>query len=187
MTRHVSATAIKRLDQVPDGPAILLGGLAEQAGLTMNAQSASHDGFRYAVRDGRLLLVGESPRGIYIGAHALLRQLGCGWYVPGKVGEVVPTKSTVTLPDDLDHTETSTAMHRKLYYGGSDNRPSAWNRRINGDYLAGSWFHGYHLMIHDEAFDEHPEWFAMNAKGERPPRDSSARRIPKSSALAPST
>jgi len=85
---------------VPAGPAILLDALAEQAGLTMNKTSRAKDGFRYAVRRGRLLIVAESPRGIYLGASRFLETLGCGWYVPGRIGEVIPHRTTVVVPDD---------------------------------------------------------------------------------------
>ncbi|MCH5375562.1 MAG: DUF4838 domain-containing protein, partial [Planctomycetes bacterium] len=155
-------------------PAILVGQLAEQAGLKMDRRSRANDGFRYKVDANRLMLVGESPRGVFIGANRLLQQLGANWYVPGEVGEVIPKKRTVAVPDDLEHSAVSDSIHRRIWYGGGGSRGKSaratdlWLRRHNGDLLRGSWRHAYSALVPKKAFEEHPEWFSYDAnRGER--------------------
>ncbi|MFW6060024.1 MAG: DUF4838 domain-containing protein [Phycisphaeraceae bacterium] len=168
---EVSVRAVEASAQVEDGPAVLIGALAERAGLAMNATSISRDGFRYKVDGERVLLIGESPRGVYLGAHDLLERFGAGWYTPGEIGEVIPRKSDLALPDDLDHTETSTAMHRRFWYGGGGTKDydRQWLLRLNGDLTAGGWSHAYARLIDHDQFENHPEWFGM-VDGKRRPR-----------------
>lgn len=142
-------------DIAGDRPAILLGTLAEQAGLRMEKTSPAQDGFRYAVRGNWLLIVGESDRGVYHGVYAFLESLGCGWYVPGPMGEVIPRQATLTLPADLDHSEISDALHRS-YWGDGD-----WARKNKGLVNVGNWRHAWRLLVPQSLFETQPELFAI--------------------------
>ena len=69
-------------------------------------------------------------RGVYHGVMDVLETLGCGWYTPGSVGEVVPRRPTLTVPDDLDHSEVSDSVNRRLWYGGMGNRVTGGERPL---------------------------------------------------------
>jgi hypothetical protein len=69
---------------------LVLGALARDLGVRMEARSPSRDGFRYQAIPPLVLIVGESDRGVFYGVCAFLESLGCGWYTPGEVGEVIP-------------------------------------------------------------------------------------------------
>lgn len=158
--------AVKTTAEPPAAPAILLDALAARAGLKMEKSSRAGDGYRYAVRDGRLLMVAESPRGVFLGVHHLLESLGCGWFAPGPVGEVIPSVPAVTVPDDLDRTVLSNSISRRYWYGGKGHageRTRLWLRRLNGDLSTGSWNHAYAGLINREkVLPEHPEYFSLN-------------------------
>ena len=146
-----------------NAPAIVLGSLAAELGLKVAQASPAKDGFRYKASGKRLLIVGESPAGVYHGVYDLLERLGCGWYTPGPVGEVIPKRATVTLADDLDHAEASDSVHRE-YWG--DGR---WALKNKGHLRIGSWRHAWGHLVPKSLFATRPELFALN-NGERRPR-----------------
>ena len=155
---------------VAAGPGIVLGALAEEMGIRMEKHSRARDGFRYMVQGNKLLIVGESPSGIYTGSVRFLEGLGCGWYVPGDVGEVIPRQTTVIVADHLDVTSVSDSINRRFWYGGKNgNGPAtdAWLRRTNGgNYQSGSWNHAYGGLIPPEVMKQHPEYGSLN-RGQR--------------------
>lgn len=153
----------------PKAPGIALDAVAVDLGLKMDQTSRARDGFRFAVRGPRLLIVAESPRGVYIAVSRLLETLGCGWYAPGDVGEVIPTLRTLSLPDALDRAEVSNSINRRFWYGGKNGAGAptqAWLRRINGDFQCGSWSHAYAHLIPKDVLKEHPEYGSLN-RGKR--------------------
>lgn len=155
-----------------DVPGIVLGSLAEAAGVKTEEVSRARDGFRYKVAGHQLLIVGESPSGVYTGAIRWLESLGCGWYVPGDVGEVIPRKTTVAVDDATDAAGLSDSIHRRFWYGGQ-SQPSpesptgVWLQRNNGGgIMRGGWGHAYGGLIPKEVKDQHPEYGSLN-RGQR--------------------
>ncbi len=156
---------------VPSGSGVIaLGKLADELGLAMNRHSAARDGFRYKVDHARLLLVGETPQGVLHGAYDLLERLGCGWFAPGTIGEVVPSIRKATLPDSLDYTGLSDSVNRRFWYGGKGNPDKStqqWITRNKAEFNQGSWNHSWHgLVSSKEHFAAHPEYFSLN-RGKR--------------------
>lgn len=151
-------------------PAIVLGDVGENLGVKMNRQSRAGDGCRYKVQGKLLCIVGESPSGVYTGAMRFLESLGCGWYVPGPVGEVIPARTTVTVPDNTDRTDVSNSINRRFWYGGKNGigpETTAWVRRLNGgNYQSGSWNHAYGGLISGDVLKAHPEYGSLN-RGQR--------------------
>jgi len=149
----VAAGSTKEIDAA--APAIVLGALAEKLGLKMQTKSPARDGFRYKVIGKRVLIVGESPAGVYHGVYDFLESLGCGWYAPGPVGEVIPKRPTVTVPDDLDHSEISDSIHRE-YWGDS-----VWALKNKGYRGIGSWRHAWGHLVPRSLFADKPGLFAV--------------------------
>jgi hypothetical protein len=151
-------------------PGIVLGELAEELGLTVARSSRSQDGFRYRVAGKQLLVAGESPRGIGYAVFDFLETLGCGWYTPGELGEVVPRRRTIIVPDALDRAETSDSISRRFWYGGKGQAEQDWLVRNKAEHSTGSWSHAWRgLVPPDVYFEEHPEYFSLN-RGERTPK-----------------
>jgi len=55
------------------------------------------DGFDLAVTTNRITIHGHTPRGALHGVYQLLEDLGCRWYYPGSLGEVVPAVPALGL------------------------------------------------------------------------------------------
>lgn len=144
-------------------PGLVLGTLAHDLGVAMETNSPSRDGFRYKTLPPLVLIAGESDRGVFHGLCAFLESLGCGWYTPGEVGEVIPNRSRVTVRSDLDVTETSPALHRE-YWGYGE-----WAVKNKGLASAGNFRHAWGNLLPKELFAEKPELFAL-FRGKRSPR-----------------
>ncbi|NUN92415.1 MAG: DUF4838 domain-containing protein [Verrucomicrobiae bacterium] len=167
---------VEKASAPPSGPCVVLGALAHRMGLKIEKVSRAKDGFRYAARGDALLLVGESPAGVYTGAIRFLESLGCGWYTPGDVGEVIPKRPTIAIPDGTEAAEASNSINRRFWYGGGGGQggggrgaplTKAWLRRMNGaNYESGSWSHAYGNLISKETLKEHPEYGSL-VRGKR--------------------
>lgn len=136
-------------------PAIVLGALAEEMGLKMEQSSLARDGFRFAAKGNNLLIVGEGDRGVYHGVCSFLETLGCGWFVPGPLGEVIPKNASVTVPDSLDHSEISDSIHRE-FWGDND-----WALKNKGSLRVGNWRHAWASLVPKSLFATKPEVFAL--------------------------
>ena len=154
-------------------PAIVLGPLAAKQGLPVKAKSRAKDGFRIAEKNGVLAIAGESAQGVYHGVFDLLETWGCGWYVPGDVGEVIPRSATLTIPDGYDHAEVSDSINRRLWYGGGGNRAAGgesglapWRHRNKGYIECGSWNHAWGGLVPQSLFETKPELFGVK-RGQR--------------------
>ncbi len=153
---------------VPEEPVpVLLGELAERAGLTVAGQSLSREGFRLRVEDGRVLIAGESPRAVLYGAFALLERLGFRLFFDHPLGEVVPRASTVRLPA-LDVEQRPAFCTRKIW-GSRWARESRWKlwNRVGGLRLETG--HAWsRLLPPKQYFDTHPEYYPL-VDGRRAP------------------
>ena len=130
---------------------------------------------------GRNIIIGGNNDGPYKGtlyaAYALLERLGCRWYFPGDWGEVVPEKKTITVPE-LDVVSRPDFPVRSIGLSGwvpisSDERQlyRAWEEKVGFNYdrfypTVGDGFLAY-LVPPNDYFKTHPEYFAMNERGER--------------------
>ncbi len=125
--------------------------------------AASESGFVILVRPNEIRLAGTSPRATAYAVYHLLEQLGCRWFMPGEIGQVVPGMPTVQLEEqelvelpDFEgrhmQGEEQWSLHNKL--GGPHFPPShSWNR----------W------LPPKEHFEEHPQFYSL-INGERQPR-----------------
>lgn len=98
------------------------------------------DGFDLAVAADRISVQGHTTRGALYGVYQLLEDMGCRWYYPGSLGEVVPAASTLsvspkTTSQNASFRECSVMLAYPCYYdhfhlfpqvGGQSDR-----RRVN--------------------------------------------------------
>jgi hypothetical protein len=124
------------------GPAIVLGQLAVKLGAQPTRTTESGEGYRLLTQGERLLIGGQTDQATLCGVYDLLRELGCDWVMPGKLGEVIPRRATVALPT-LDRASAPAFLMRNLWYRGYPQprlpeegaRYAEWQRR----HLGGAW------------------------------------------------
>lgn len=144
--------------------------------LAISSDKLEQDGFYIKTNGRKLYIMGGNSYGTLYGVYELLEKyLGCRKYTP--TVEVVPQRTTVTLPVDIDDWQVPAITSRNmLYVCANDNAffdwlrltqtPTSWVDR--GKW--GLWVHTFGTLVPPEKyFNRHPEYFAMNEKGERVP------------------
>lgn len=109
-------------------------------------------------------------RGTLNAVYAFLRDLGVRWYMPGELGEIVPTAETIALPD-VSRTVTPEyeirSVSRPLLMS-PDIDDTMWYFRIGANHQYAVLHHGQrHLTEHPEQRIKNPEYYGMLANGER--------------------
>ena len=176
-------------------PGIYLGESRAAKRLRITASDLDPDGFRIATpEDAVMVLIGRDHHGPWLpGRHGimsrcttpdgkfgaygetgtlyavyhLLREIGCRWFVPGEVGEVVPTQSTIRFRD-YSVTDAPHSSYRNWYAFSWDRDPEAaqWFRRAG---FGGEYYVNLNHSFTDWAgkyAETHPEYFAT-VRGKR--------------------
>ena len=119
---------------------------------------------------------GLDERGSFNAVCGYLRKLGARWYLPGELGEVLPSMKTLPLPQ-IDETVQPDFPLRQFNFRFSTAGPetSMWVMRLglrNDERLQIA--HGISTMTnHQAVFDAHPDWFAIyGGKTDFKPGDS---------------
>ena len=119
---------------------------------------------------------GLDERGSFNAVSGYLRQLGARWYLPGDLGEVLPSMKTIPLPQ-IDETVQPDFPLRQFNFRFSTAGPetSMWVMRLglrNDERLQIA--HGIATMTNNQGvFDKHPDWFAIyGGKPDFKPGDS---------------
>ena len=156
------------------GPAIVLGDPAVKLGATPQKTVESGEGFRLLTKGDQLLIGGQSEAAVLFGAYEVLEKLGCDWVLPGEIGEIVPQKKTVAVPN-LDESQAPDFLQRRLWYRGYNQprlpeekeRFTRWlSRQKGGDYAlpaANAAGHIWDQFIerHKDEFDKDPTMYAL--------------------------
>jgi len=134
-------------------------------------EELGEEGFVLHSDGTNLFLIGQRPAGVQHAVTSFLQSLGCRWFFPGKVWEVVPQRRTISGAWD-QRSRPVFAMQRKIWYGFGTYRPCAeefedWQRhnRLGGP-IAVSIGHSSHGLDFKADFAAHPDWFAL-VKGQR--------------------
>jgi len=107
---------------------------------------------------------GLDERGSFNAVCGYLRKLGMRWYLPGELGEVLPTVNSIPLPD-IDEIVTPDFPLRQFNFRFSTSgyETSMWAMRLgirNDSSIQVA--HGMSGMTNnEEVFAAHPEWFAI--------------------------
>ena len=98
------------------------------------------DGFVLRADAGVVALAGVNPSGTLYAAYELLERLGCRWYWPGELGQVVPRRTTLALAA-FETVQVPSLEDRQIYISGEKPSKSpthnkdvsaettAWQRR----------------------------------------------------------
>jgi len=97
-------------------PAVVLGRLAAKLGAEPK-KTDWQEGYRILTKDGRLLIAGERTEAVPYGIYGFLRELGCDWLLPGKLGEVIPQRPALDVPE-MDLASAPDFGLRWMWIGG---------------------------------------------------------------------
>jgi hypothetical protein len=129
--------AVRRVegDQLPAGPAILLGSeLARKAGLGAELDKLDPDGLICRVQGDKLVLTGRRARGTLYAAYEFLESLGCRWVMPGPFGELYPSAKTVTTSINTTQNPSHAQRYYWCTYGNGKEYPQ-WTLRNKGNFV----------------------------------------------------
>jgi len=98
---------------------IYIGSLAEKAFGAPGKKSPYKQGWRMVVSPKGLGFIGESDEAASYAVYELLDRLGCRWFIPGKMSEVVPSMKTIAVPP-VDVSDVPTTISRITPYVDND-------------------------------------------------------------------
>jgi hypothetical protein len=130
---------------------ILIGELAAERFGKPRKAYPYQQGFRLVVSDQGVGLAGESDLATSYAIYTLLDQLGCRWYMPSPLGEVLPATKTVALKKQ-DLSSGPYTVYRGLWYCDSE---FARRNRLGGMELAAG--HALEFTVPKELRQQHPE------------------------------
>jgi len=139
---------------------------------TRKLRELNIEGFIIRVRNGQAWLVGRSELALQHGIYWLLEKWGCRWLFPGKAGEVIPKKPTLTVTKAMETDQQPRFLMRNLWYNYGGWLPEEvqedfrlWNRHNRMEYsLTGYIGHAYNSIVSkgdEKLFEEHPEYFRL--------------------------
>lgn len=154
-----------------NGNLILVGASRYTEGAT-GKDGVKEDSFIIKTTSAGLYLLGNDAMmqdqekcGTANAVHAFLSDyLNVKWYMPGKLGEVVPEKDTVEIP----HIDKNEALYR--LYVMSPMFDDAWKMRNffgQGIFLRHFGGHAWDLLVPPSCFQTNPEWFRVDMEGKR--------------------
>ena len=117
-------------------------------------------------KDGNINIWTFDERGSFNAVCGYLRNLGVHWYMPGEIGEILPTLDSIALPE-IDETVHPDFPMRNFQFrpggGASGHEAMMWGNRLGmrrpyGRQAA----HGFRDMTDNEhTMKHHPDWFAL--------------------------
>ena len=126
-----------------------------------------HEEFCIDVIEDDLYLIGGSPRGVLWAVYGILHEMGCRWYMPGEIGEVIPKRDTLSL-DARRRVDGPDFSYRWITYtwgGPKDGAEDfeAWMRRNRCAQPPVPHGHNLKASLPPEAsFEKRPELYALN-------------------------
>ena len=172
---RMSGAGLDMANWLPDGPAVWLG-LAADHPRRGELPELKPEGFLIQC-DGakRLWLVANDEPALGHAVYTLLEKLGCRWYMPGPLGENVPTRPTITVPA-IKEVQAPDFVHRNVWwaYGGRPGWMKAlkteWDRRNRMGGVRASMGHNLMRIVPVKKFGEtHPEYFPLRGGIRRVP------------------
>ncbi len=134
---------------------ILVGDIAARAFGPPAKTSPYKQGWRMVVSPKAVGLMGESDEAASYAIYELLDRLGCRWYMPSDLGEVIPGMKTISLPT-MDISEVPATISRRLTYADEDFKRR--NRQGGTVLLANHALEINNNYISAEQLKAHPDW-----------------------------
>jgi len=123
--------------------------------------------------NGELKIWEQDERGSLNAVYEFLRMQGVRWYLPCKLGEIVPNKPTIELPTVNKTVRPDFALRypyllfRRFRHSGTTREEALWQLRLGlnqGPDLIGVGPKGHginHVHSRDEVKEAHPEYYAL--------------------------
>lgn len=138
---------------------LLVGELGEKVFGAPKKTAPFKQGFRLVASNKSVGLYGESDLASSYAVYELLDRLGCRWYMPGELGEVIPQTKTIALAE-MDFSSAPGTTYRGIWYADE-----AYKRRNRHGGLLLSAGHALEHYVTKEQRLQHPEWQAeINGK-----------------------
>jgi hypothetical protein len=134
---------------------ILIGELGAERFGPITRHSLGAQTFRAIVKRSAIALYGESDLSSSYAIYELLHRLGCRWYMPGELGEVIPRRPTLELAE-LDVERAPSMLYRGIWYADADYKR---RNRTGGVQISAG--HTLERYITEEQREQHPEWRAI--------------------------
>lgn len=134
---------------------ILVGDFAVKAFGAPKTKAPFKQGFRVVVTDKSVGLCGESDLATSYAIYEVLDRLGCRWYMPSALGEVIPSRKTVALPV-MDFDSAPATTYRGVWYADD-----AYRRRNRHGGLLLSAGHALEMYISKDERTKHPAWVGV--------------------------
>ncbi len=153
-------------DKLPQTPAIVIG---TPQSLGLPDVKLEREEFLLRSRNGSVFLVAETEVGLSHAIYALLEKLGCRWYFPGELWEVIPDVPQLTIEVDEIQRPDFPDVRLCVFVYANKSRvirqdTSDWNRRNRmTNYLNASTSHVWCGIDTEQDFAQHPEWFGLTA------------------------
>ncbi len=144
---------------------IYIGKTAETVFGPVGAGLAGRFGFRVVAGERGIGLYGEAADGTSYAIYELLHRLGCRWFMPSEMGEVIPDRPTIAV-SPMDESRVPATLYRQIQSRTAD-RDFLRRNRMGGLGIASH--HGLERYYISRAqLDENPEW-NMHIDGVRQP------------------
>ncbi len=160
---------VEALERSQDLPITIEIGQAADNDALRERAAADDSGFFVEVTPTVVRLAGTTPTATLYAAYDLLERLGCRWFMPGEIGEVVPTLGRVQL-ETMSAVELPDFTGRILQSLPAGDLSDEWalRNKLGGPHYPSS--HSWaHLVPPDEYFETHPEYYSL-VDDERVPR-----------------
>ncbi|MCC7421938.1 MAG: DUF4838 domain-containing protein [Planctomycetaceae bacterium] len=148
-----------KVDLVAGAPAagekripILIGSLAEKKWGAPKKPAKMKQGLRVVVAADGVGLWGESDLSTSYAVYTFLHNLGCRWFMPSDLGEVIPSSKTISLKEQ-DVSEAPHSYFRGIWYADPHYQR---RNRLGGLLLSAG--HALEHYVSKEQRQAHPEW-----------------------------
>jgi hypothetical protein len=165
------------------GGIISVGSTRQATAAGVSAKGIEAAGFRIVTKGGNLYILGQdTPEGQWTeqggfsngtanGVYTFLEESrDVRWLMPGGLGRDVPRRKSLEVAD-VDRTQTPAFSYRDITQLHSSPAVDAWkdHQRLGSAWHL-AYMHNWAWLRKDPSYyQQHPEWFAMDKTGKRPP------------------
>jgi hypothetical protein len=155
---HAGVRVVTDASPPVTGEIVIYVGAAAKRAFGANVGHAPFDqAFRFVVEPHRIGLAGEGDLATSYAIYELLDRIGCRWFFPGALGEVLPDAGSVAVALTDERIAPSTE-YRGVWYADD-----AWNRRNRTGGVQPAAGQGLETVyVKPEELAKHPEWQATN-------------------------
>lgn len=181
IVRESTGAELQITTDVPDDAAFVsVGRTAAAEQLGYEADAANPDPYMIRTGPDRVFVLGRGDRGTIYAAYDLLRRIvGARWVMPGAIGEIIPRRADVIVPEMDLHDAPAFRFRIAAGFRDEDYRvwasrnrlqvlsqsPGAWAEPAMeklGGYVKGTMHHAFDSLLPEEQYyEDHPEYYAL--------------------------